>query len=261
MRPTSPEQFLNSVHWNLRHQRDMTIELRGPKGYGKSSLAHWMRKRLSPGIKGYSDLVLSHKDYVRRYKELRTLRRKGDATIQFLWVDDATRVFNRRNAMNRRNKAVLDINRMSRDSIQAVQFLLTQDDLLERPLMEIGPYALFILDTPYRAWYCDFRRDAFYRGDPIPRKAWWLTWPNPEDECPDDWALYQSTRRERTDALTTELLGEAKGNVRLGAPSKLQPGDHNKIRSLSSKGRTYKSIGDELGISPQRVGQVIAQYR
>ena len=256
MIPLSPTSFYQWVRWNLRKQRDVCVELRGPKGYGKSALALWMRQRIDPQNRTFEDLVFSHKDYVNRYRQIGKERRSGDGRVKFLWVDDATRIFNRRNALSKKNIAILDLNRTMRDSHQAVQLLLTQDDLLERPLMQGGPYALFVFDRPYHCRFVRFKNDPLYSEFKV-RKMWAMKWPKPEKVYPNLWSTYQAARRVKTTALSQELLENLNRKPgQLGAPKSV---DFLRYGQLLNEKKSKREIASIMGVSERRVYQVEEQ--
>lgn len=256
MRLVSAQQFLDVVRRLLAAQMDVNIELRGPKGWGKSSFAFAIQRLLVPGFEDFNALVYSHVDYARRYRDIRARRLAGDRAPQFIWVDDAARIFDRRGHMTRKNRAMLTINRTMRSQLGAVQFLLTQDDLLEEPLREGGNYFLFILDRPYHAFYYHLQVDPHYRGTPRLERRFPCTWADPVAAYPEVWRRYQQVRERMTDELTDELLEEIESQPDTGTSQArrkvFEPEDWPKVQAMLASGMTHQAIANAW---TPRVGQ------
>lgn len=235
---------------------DVNIEIRGPKGWGKSALAFALTRALSPGFQDWAALTYSHEDYARRYREIREARKAGDRGVQVIWVDDAARLFDRRGHMTKKNRAMLTINRTMRSQLGAVQILLTQDNLLEQPLREGGNYVLFMLDRPFHAYHYWLKTDPLYQSDPKLIRGFPLRWPNPERQYPEAWAAYKVVRARMTDDLTEELLDDI-APVRKPRQVKGEAERNNAIMALRKEGLSLADIGAKYGISKVRVHQIV----
>lgn len=217
LKPTSPSELVNWIHYNYQKDRDITIEFRGPKGAGKSACIFFLRKWINPKVRGFDDLVISHRDYVDSLTRIENERNTGNRELLFLWVDDATRLFDRRAHATRQNRAVLTMSRTMRDNVNAIQLLATQDDLLEKPIMKMGPYALLVFGTDYTAqlWWPRFTER--YEGQINWSKGFKMRWPNPAEKWPVEWLQYQNARRAKrailNEELKQEILGEGKEGV------------------------------------------------
>ena len=256
--PTS-RTLVTWIKWHLRNQRDVVIELRGPKGFGKSAMMYHLVQRLRPGYNFRDSLCYSHKQYVQVVTRLRKLRKKQPRdrrSIEFVWADDGTKIFNRRNALSSKNKNVLDFARTSRNQIQAIQLIGTQDDLVERPMMESGPYLLLLFEQPYRATICWPQYDELLRvQDPVKTK-WKYKCPKPEIVYPNGWASYQTTQLAMTDKLHRESLAAMSRKPQsFGGWGKIA--DPAEVRRLSRQGKSHSEIAQLQGITRQRVGQIM----
>lgn len=258
MRLSDAGHLIRYIKHLLSSQMDVNIELRGPKGWGKSSLALALCRALVPDFQEWDALAYSHEDYARRYRQIRDRRKAGDRSVQVLWVDDAARLFDKRGHMTKKNRAMLTINRTMRSQLGAVQILLTQDDLLEKPLREGGNYVLFILDRPFHAFNYWLKADPLYREEPQLRRGFPMSWPNPNAAYPDAWAEYQRVRQQMTDDLTEELLADIAPEERERVKRKaVKP---EAVLALRSEGLTQAQIGERLGISRQRVAQLLGKH-
>lgn len=258
MRLKNANHLISHIRNLLASQMDVNIEIRGPKGWGKSALALGLCKALSPGFQEWDALAYSHEDYARRYRQIRERRKGGNRDVQVIWVDDAARLFDRRGHMTKKNRAMLTINRTMRSQLGAVQILLTQDDLLEQPLREGGNYVLFILDRPFHAYHYWLKGDPLYRSEPRLMRGFPMRWPNPNVAYPVTWAQYQVVRQRMTDDLTDELLADIAPEERERVKRKaVKP---EAVLALRAEGLTQADIGVRLGISRQRVAQLLGKH-
>lgn len=271
-----PETLVSWILWHLSHNRDVAIEFRAPKGFGKSVLMlhlllklveAWHRQRNQP-VPSYlfeRSLCYSHKQFVNVVKHLRRIRQHEDRlgverSLQFLWADDATRIINRRAHMTKKNRAVLDLTRTMRDAILSVQFYGTQDDLVERPLMDGGVYLLILFQKPYEPWICWPKTDPMMKEETrwIPMFPMKLGF-NPTTVYAQEMARYTPARRKLTDELMKESLRTIGGErQRLGAPPwKLAPNKRGQVFKLRAKGWTQQQIAEKLNVSQPYVSHLL----
>lgn len=247
-----PDTLIPWVKWHLRNQRDVMIEYRGPKGFGKSAMMFHHIQKLQYGYPFKQSLCYNHKQYVNVAKRLRRIRKAEDArnaprSLQVLWMDDATRIANRRDHMTKKNKRFLDFMRTSRDAIESVQLVGTQDDFVERPMMEIGPYLLILFKQPYTGWICWPKRDEMMKEEPRWVPMFPMRAPRPEDAYASLWPEYKQERRRLTDQLQTDALKALDDRQQLP--------DTEDMARLRAEGMPYEAIGKRFGISQQAASQ------
>lgn len=241
-----PDSFYRYMRGLAPRGQDLTVEVRAPKGWGKSAMILWAQFRTNPDLRlkdALKTLIYSHRDFVEAYRHVRDLRKDGDLSPRFLWVDDASRLFDKRRHMTTRNTEMLQVYRTMRDSSRAVMFLGTQDDFLEAPVKSGGNYCLIEFTRKYRAmvkW--PVRRpsgvemeEVFAFGVPDPEKAYPLTW-----------ATYQQARARATDRLHDELL-ESIETGKNGDGSKKRTGPSKKARVLEYVKKHPKATSIEVG--------------
>lgn len=197
-------------------------------------------------------MCYNHKQYVTVAKRLRGIRKREDAakqarSLQILWMDDATRIANRRDHMTKKNKRFLDFMRTSRDAIESVQLVGTQDDFVERPMMEIGPYLLILFKSPYQGWICWPKRDEMMKEEPRWVPMFPMRAPKPEDAYPSLWPAYKNERRRLTDELQNQALKALE--------DRSQKPDTEDMAALRAQGMPYETIAQRFGISHQGVLQ------
>lgn len=238
---------------------DVNVEIRGPKGWGKSAFALAIARSLVPGFNDLTSLVYSHSDYAGRYRSIRSDRQCGDRGVKFIWVDDAARIFDKRAHMTKKNRAMLTLNRTMRSQLGAVQILLTQDDLLEKPLREGGNYVLFILDRPYHAYNYWLKNDPLYKSEPKLIRGFPTTWADPNVSYPGLWEDYRRVRERMTDDLTEELLKDIAPTKR---PSPREYGvKRDAILAAVASGKKKAEVARLFGLSKARVGQIVQEAR
>lgn len=249
-----PETMIPWIKWHLRNQRDVMVEFRGPKGFGKSALMFHLIRKLQWDLDYRAALCYNHKQYVTVAKRIRRVRKSEDAqgkprSLQLIWMDDATRLANRRDHMTRKNKRFLDVMRTSRDALQAVQFIGTQDDFVERPMMELGPYVVVLFRKPYEPILCWPKQDAMMTQAPIwvPMKQWPWHFPKPEDAYGEDWGSYQKRRRELTESLHAQAMK--------ALDARTQDPSTEEWAALRAQGLPLTMIAERFGVSHQAVVQ------
>lgn len=206
-----PADLTDWIRWHLRNQRDVAIELRGPKGFGKSAMAYDIIQELSPMYPIREALCYNHKQWVGVVRRITEIRQEEDRqglprSLRVLWADDARQIFNRRRHMTSANNAALDVQTTFRETTQAVQFYGTQYDMLERPLMESGPYLLILFEKPYVGTVCWPDYGRLQEGVPRQVPMWPMRSPRPEEAYPRGWPAYRALRRELTAEMQRSTL-------------------------------------------------------
>jgi hypothetical protein len=205
------------IHARMDRNDDTDILIEGPTGSGKSNTSLLLVETLRPGFE-FEDVYVYD-----AYDLARVLQRNGRAKNPIWWFDEAKNLIYRRNAMTRRNKAILEMMSQIRE-LNGTRIWVSPD-VSELESYITGDRSQVLLTSPYRggltAW--SFHKD--YNLPPGLRSAYWKKTftrsglPDMSQLRPDRWAEYRQWKSRGFDRAAHRLVDTFGGQAPERAPS------------------------------------------
>lgn len=251
------DRLVEEIHENVKEDLDNIVGIDGPEGVGKSSLAYWIAKKYNPNFDMRASYAVSFKELV---DKIHDYHGQDDGAV--FWLDEATKIGNKREWASKENVALMKLLQMFRSRHWLLILCIPSINDLDIYLRE--QRIRYELHCLWLDWEERTHKDRGYfqlcrveiKDDNKPRKSvgYGIYDPIPADVVES----YKSLKRETQDDAFQELYESQNKKNRFEKQGEL---NRKLILRMREEGNSVKDIAEFTGLTEQVVMNYCSKAR